>query len=65
MELTHVKFGLAYYGMCSARRITLKSLLKTDTNFGEFWRIQKIANLSACKKTNEVQNPRRILHTAL
>ena len=41
------------------------SLIKTGTKFGEFWRIQKIANLSARKKKNEVQNPRHILYTAL
>ena len=28
-----------------------RSLLKMGTNFGEFWRIQKIANLSAREKT--------------
>ena len=38
------------------------SVLKTGTNFGE---LKKIVNLSALKKKNEVQNPRRILHTAL
>ena len=43
------------------------SLLKTGTNFGEFWRIKKIANLSARKKKQKKCKTLGacILHTAL